>query len=52
MKQFTPWKVRQLGDGILQWTSPTGRTYIDEPPIPAVHFTPDAYGIEDDTPQF
>ena len=52
MKQFTPWKVRQLGDGILQWTSPTGRTYIDEPPIPAVHFTPDAYGIEDDTPPF
>ncbi|WP_460773681.1 HNH endonuclease [Microbacterium sp. GXF7504] len=52
MKQFTPWKVRQLGDGILEWTSPTGRTYIDEPPVPAVHFTPDAYGIEDDTPPF
>ncbi|WP_460772563.1 HNH endonuclease [Microbacterium sp. GXF7504] len=50
MKQFTPWKVRQLGDGILEWTSPTGRTYIDEPPIPAVHFTPDAYGIEDTAP--
>ncbi|MDF2044593.1 DUF222 domain-containing protein, partial [Microbacterium sp. Kw_RZR3] len=25
-KQFTRWSVRQLPDGILEWTSPTGRT--------------------------
>ncbi|MEV7692470.1 DUF222 domain-containing protein [Microbacterium sp. NPDC089189] len=41
MKQFTGWKVTQLGNGFLAWTSPLGRTYIDEPPPPTVHFTPD-----------
>ncbi len=30
-KQFTRWSVKQLPGGILQWTSPTGRTYTDEP---------------------
>ncbi|MEV8240641.1 DUF222 domain-containing protein [Microbacterium testaceum] len=42
-KQFTRWSVRQLPDGILEWTSPTGRTYRDEPlPYsPAVRFLPD-----------
>lgn len=42
-KQFTRWKVRQLPGGVLEWTSPTGRTYTDEPlPYsPAVRFLPD-----------
>ncbi|WP_394684969.1 DUF222 domain-containing protein [uncultured Microbacterium sp.] len=42
-KQFTRWTVKQLPGGILQWTSPTGRTYTDEPlPYsPAVRFLPD-----------
>jgi len=42
-KQFTRWTVKQLTDGILEWTSPTGRTYTDEPlPYsPAVRFLPD-----------
>ncbi len=42
-KQFTRWKVRQLDGGVLEWTSPTGRVYIDEPlPYPpAVRFVPD-----------
>ncbi|SDO82400.1 protein of unknown function [Microbacterium testaceum StLB037] len=42
-KQFTRWSVEQLPGGILQWTSPTGRTYTDEPlPYsPAVRFLPD-----------
>lgn len=42
-KQFTRWQVTQLPGGILEWTSPTGRTYTDEPlPYsPAVRFTPD-----------
>ncbi|MDG9415039.1 HNH endonuclease, partial [Streptococcus pneumoniae] len=30
-KQFTRWTVNQQPGGVLQWTSPTGRTYIDEP---------------------
>ncbi|WP_144784140.1 HNH endonuclease signature motif containing protein [Microbacterium sp. BH-3-3-3] len=42
-KQFTRWSVKQLPGGVLQWTSPTGRTYTDEPlPYsPAVRFLPD-----------
>lgn len=42
-KQFTRWSVEQLPGGVLQWTSPTGRTYTDEPlPYsPAVRFLPD-----------
>jgi hypothetical protein len=42
-KQFTRWKVRQLPGGVLEWTSPTGRIYTDEPfPYsPAVRFFPD-----------
>ncbi|WP_082484783.1 HNH endonuclease [Microbacterium sp. Leaf151] len=42
-KQFTRWTVKQLPGGVLEWTSPTGRTYTDEPlPYsPAVRFLPD-----------
>lgn len=42
-KQFTRWEVRQLPGGVLEWTSPTSRTYTDEPlPYsPAVRFLPD-----------
>lgn len=40
MKQFTPWRVRQLAGGVLEWTSPLGVVYIDEPPRP-VTFLPD-----------
>jgi hypothetical protein len=42
MKHFTAWKVRQLGGGVLEWTSPLGQVYIDHPPAPTVHFVPDA----------
>lgn len=38
MKQFTAWRVRQLGNGTLEWTSPLGRIYIDEPPSLGVQF--------------
>jgi len=31
-KHCTSWKVRQLGGGNLEWTSPTGKTYVDRPP--------------------
>ncbi len=39
LKGETAWTVRQLGGGVLEWTSPGGHVYIDKPP-PAVHFTP------------
>ncbi|WP_243228047.1 HNH endonuclease signature motif containing protein [Microbacterium sp. CIAB417] len=35
MKQFTAWRVRQLPGGVIEWTSPLGATYIDDPPPPA-----------------
>lgn len=38
-KHCTPWKVRQLGGGVLEWTSPTGRIYVDRPPGVATHVT-------------
>ncbi len=39
LKGETAWKVRQLGGGVLEWTSPGGHVYIDKPPS-AIHFTP------------
>ncbi|MEU2205132.1 DUF222 domain-containing protein [Microbacterium oleivorans] len=42
MKQFTAWRVRQLQGGVLEWTSPLGRTYREDAPTPAVAFTPAA----------
>jgi len=32
LKHQTPWHVTQLDDGLLEWTSPTGHAYIDQPP--------------------
>jgi hypothetical protein len=40
MKQFTAWRVRQLKGGVLEWTSPLGRTYREDAPTPAVAFSP------------
>jgi len=31
LKSLTDWKVEQVGDGILRWTSPTGKIYETEP---------------------
>lgn len=31
LKHHSAWRVRQRPDGILQWTSPTGRVYDDHP---------------------
>ena len=31
LKSLTDWKVEQVGDGILRWTSPTGKIYQTEP---------------------
>ncbi|WP_240309704.1 HNH endonuclease signature motif containing protein [Microbacterium arborescens] len=41
MKQFTKWEVRQIGGGALEWTSPLGRVYREDVPIPSVCFVPD-----------
>lgn len=38
-KHHTPWKVKQLEGGVLQWTSPTGRNYTDHPPGATGHVT-------------
>ncbi|MGO4678922.1 HNH endonuclease signature motif containing protein, partial [Microbacterium sp. 2MCAF23] len=40
LKHQTTWAVKQKGAGVLEWTSPTGSTYIDKPPAP-VTFTTD-----------
>lgn len=32
LKHHSPWHVVQLDDGLLEWTSPTGHTYVDRPP--------------------
>ena len=40
LKHNTAWTVRQLPGGVLEWTSPTGRTYIDTP-VSTIEFAPD-----------
>jgi hypothetical protein len=41
LKHATGWTVRQLGGGRLEWTSPLGKVYIEEPPQIGVVFTID-----------
>lgn len=31
LKHNSGWEVRQLGNGILEWTSPSRRSYITRP---------------------
>ena len=33
LKHHTRWSVEHLGDGVLQWTSPLGRTYVTNPAV-------------------
>ncbi|HYJ49362.1 MAG TPA: DUF222 domain-containing protein [Microbacterium sp.] len=40
LKHQTAWTVRQRAGGVLEWTSPSGRAYIDVP-VSAVAFAPD-----------
>jgi len=49
LKHHSRWTTRQTGNGNLEWTSPTGRTYTDRPPIPATYTTP-ATGIPGPAP--
>ncbi|TQM23785.1 HNH endonuclease signature motif containing protein [Microbacterium kyungheense] len=39
VKHATAWHVRQVGRGVLEWTSLTGRRYLDRPPS-VVQFVP------------
>lgn len=32
LRHHTPWSYEQLPGGVLNWTSPTGRTYVSHPP--------------------
>ncbi|QEW00361.1 DUF222 domain-containing protein [Microbacterium caowuchunii] len=44
LKHATPWTVRQLAGGVLEWTSPLGQIYSDDPPAvgpTSVQFVPD-----------
>lgn len=34
LKHHSPWHVEQKPGGVMEWTSPTGRTYVDTPPAP------------------
>lgn len=47
LRHHTAWSVRQLGGGLLEWTSPLGHVYIDRPDA-IVRFVPD----DDDVPGF
>jgi len=49
MRHRSGWRIRQLGNGILEWTSPTGHTYTDTPPRTTVRFH-DAEPSEPRTP--
>ena len=40
LKHNTAWTVTQSAGGVLEWTSPTGRVYIDKP-VSTVEFAPD-----------
>ena len=39
LKHNSAWRVEQREGGVLIWTSPLGRTYIDRPP-PTLRFVP------------
>jgi hypothetical protein len=39
MKHNTAWRVEQRDRGVLVWTSPLGRVYIDRP-APTLRFIP------------
>jgi hypothetical protein len=49
LKHHSPWTVVQRGDGVLTWTSPTGRCYGDAP-ASRVFFAPDVDGDPVDLP--
>ena len=42
LKTETGWRVKHVGDGWLQWTSPTGRTFVSEPATVIRTVSPDS----------
>ncbi|CAI9393433.1 HNH endonuclease signature motif containing protein [Microbacterium sp. T2.11-28] len=53
LKHHSAWRVRQTPDGILHWTSPTGRHYPDRPARTLVFMPdvgPDRGGVIDEFP--
>ena len=50
LKHHTAWCVTQLADGVLQWTSPTGRIYHDVP-VSSVAFS-SVDSLDRDPPPF
>ncbi|MEZ2371612.1 DUF222 domain-containing protein [Arthrobacter sp. RCC_34] len=51
LKHHSRWTVRQLGRGVLEWTSPTGCIHRDDPPAPATR-TKDPKMTGQDPPPF
>lgn len=51
LKHHSRWTVRQVGRGVLEWTSPTGRVHRDDPPAPATRMA-DARVSDQDPPPF
>jgi len=51
LKHHSRWTVRQVGRGVLEWTSPTGRVHRDDPPAPATRRV-DAQMAGQDPPPF
>ncbi|GAB6857171.1 HNH endonuclease signature motif containing protein [Microbacterium xylanilyticum] len=52
LKHQTAWTVKQLGAGVLEWTSPTGASYIDQPPPPVTFTIPEPDPRPDQPPPF
>lgn len=51
LKHASPWQVKQLGGGRLEWTSPTGRVYIDHVPA-TLRFFPTPLSDGDHPPDY
>ncbi|CAI9389409.1 HNH endonuclease signature motif containing protein [Microbacterium sp. T2.11-28] len=53
LKHASPWRVRQLGGGRLEFRSPTGRTYLNDAPTVVAFVPHDRVAPEsDDAPPF
>ncbi|WP_426302631.1 HNH endonuclease signature motif containing protein [Arthrobacter sp. R-11] len=52
LKHHSRRTVRQTGAGVLEWTSPTGRKYTDQPPTPTSHRTTARPPRQPDPPPF
>jgi hypothetical protein len=50
LKHHSAWRVRQTSDGVLHWTSPTGKTYPDRPARTLTFTTGDTEPTRDPEP--